>query len=761
MASLLNDEAMAGQVDLIYMDPPYNINFRSNFQGLMFNTNVGDKWEDIPQDVRPVKAFRDSYENGVHSYLDQLRVQLIHGRELLKESGSFVMQIGPDNLHYIAVLMSEVFGHDNHVATIPYATTTNSSTKMLPEIGNWLIWFAKDKASAQSKYRQLYETFGSRAEAVSHMAYDAMCETASGERRNLTAAEKLNPDLLPKEAKIFRRMPLDSAHPSNTGRSNPFYRHPGGISCHGTSMPNDALGGPCGSDCRANSFPCPPGRQWSVSLSGLHSIAEQDRMIATSMKKINYIRYEDEAPGRMLSAHWSALSAPRDKRYIVETPPDVLQRILLMTTDPGDLVLDPTCGSGAMPLMAERWGRRWIAIDSSAVSIAIARERIATAIHDYHLLQDSPDGHAKEHELSQALLPIGQQTKLVPKSKYGQDPAHGFVLERQFHISASTLAKGIYNNPPIYHPDRPHKAKGIRRISSTFTVESDLPFSSIQPNAFVTNDSLEYAGSTETLHNIEKALEVSGIRGPKRSDGTTPTYQVIDLEPTVEIPDATHTGQIADDGEFKDALFYICQEDEVAGTFQARNLAAVARSRRTPYACIIGFGHEGDTSTLVQHQGNITILIVTANRDLMIPDLSHQPSDHAFFVISEPDLAIHNEPDGKLSIEVRGLTTYNPATSQVEPSGDRKIAGILTDTNYDRESFKVRLLNLPHSGQTTERRLRQIRQAFRHQIDNDKWERMRSARTLPFDNPGAGGKIAVKVIDHIGMEHMTVLDAPL
>lgn len=164
MASLLEHEAMAGQVDLIYMDPPYNINFRSNFQGLVDDTDSGDGWADIPLDVRQTKAFRDSYQRGVHSYLDQLRAQLLHGRELLAETGSFVMQIGPDNLHYVAVLMSEIFGHDNHVATIPYRTTTNPSTSMLPEIGNWLIWFAKDKT--QAKYRQLYEPANGRSEIL-------------------------------------------------------------------------------------------------------------------------------------------------------------------------------------------------------------------------------------------------------------------------------------------------------------------------------------------------------------------------------------------------------------------------------------------------------------------------------------------------------------------------------------------------------------------------------------------------------------------
>lgn len=733
MASLLNDEAMASQVDLIYMDPPYNINFRSNFQGMIDDTNTGERWEDIPADVRSVKAFRDSYRDGVHTYLDQLRVQLIHGQELLRDSGSFVMQIGPDNLHYVAVLMSEVFGHENHIATIPYTTGFNNSTQMLPEIGNWLIWFAKDKKQAQDKYRQIYAS-GDRAETISSMnKFYLRYEAEDKEPQALTQEQLDDPDrYLPDGARVYDIQPLTSQHASTTGRSDPY------------------------TDREGNVWPCPSTHHWRVDGQGLRRIEEMGRMVIGNNGRLNWKRYEDEIPGRNLNAMWTDGSRVRDKRYIVETPYTVLQRVLLMTTDPGDLVLDPTCGSGAMPLMAERWGRRWIAIDSSAVSVAIARERIATAIHPYHLLQDSPEGHRREHELAQELLHSDRRTDFQPKARYGNDPAQGFVLERQLRVSAATLAYGFTPNDVIYHPDRPESERGKRRVSSAFTVESDLPFSAMQPNYGDSGDSnttAADAGSLETLRNMEEALLASGINLLDK------TYRVSDLEQTVEIPDVTHTGQITgEDGEAKDAVFYICREDEVAGPFQTRNLAATARNRRTPYACIVGFGHEGDTGSVERSQGTVTILQVMASRDLMIPDLQHRRDDNAFVVISEPDLTVHNEPGGKISIEVRGLTTYNPATGQVEPTGDRSIAAIMTDTSYDQESFKVCLLNLTLQGQRSERRLKQIRDAFRREIDDDKWKRMRSNRTLPFDPPVAGGKVAVKVIDRTGVEHMKVLD---
>ena len=729
MASLLYHEGMAGQVDLIYMDPPYNISFRSNFQGMIDDTNTGERWQDIPMDVRQVKAFRDNYKDGVNSYLDQLRVQLVHGRELLRDSGSFVMQIGADNLHYVAVMMSEVFGHENHVATIPFVTSTNSSTRMIPEIGNWLVWFAKDKD--QAKYRQLYEPL-SRKEKIVHMTWHAMCQMPNGTLRTLTSEEKENPDLLPEGARIFRRMPLDSSHVSTTGRSEPF-------------------------EWDGTVFPCPQGNHWRVSHDGLRNIAAQERLVATDNGTLAWKRYEEDVPGRHINSIWNDLGATQGKRYIVETPAKALERILLMTTDPGDLVLDPTCGSGAMPLQAERWGRRWIAIDSSAVSIAIARERIATAIHPYHLLQDSPEGHRREHELAQELTPGQRKTTFQAKSRYRQDPTQGFVLARQPRVSAGTLAYGFTADDVIKHPDRPEPDRSKRRVSSAFTVESDLPFSAAQPNQFEENG--HWDGGLETLHNVEEALLTSGIQLPTTGERPGNSYRVSDLEPTVEILDVTHTGRLTDaGGAIHDAVFYVCREDEVAGPFQTRNLAVAARNRRTPFACIVGFGHEGDTGSMERHQGNVTILQVMANRDLMIPGLEHLASDNAFVVISEPDLAIHQEPEGKVSVEVRGLTTYNPATGQVEPTGDRRISGIMIDTDYDQESFRVCLLNLPDQGERSERRLRQVRQAFRREIDEAKWQRMRSNRTLAFNPPPRGGKVAVKVIDQTGVEHMKVLD---
>lgn len=482
-------------------------------------------------------------------------------------------------------------------------------------------------------------------------------------------------------------------------------------------------------------------------------------MIIGNRGTLSWKRYENEMPGRPLSAMWEDGGAVSDKRYIVETPARVLERVLLMTTDPGDLVLDPTCGSGAMPLMAERWGRRWIAVDTSAVSIAVARQRIATAVHPYWLLQDSPEGHRREHELDQELLPADRRVPFAPPPApdYRSDPAAGFVLARQQRVSAATLAYGPGPGDIIRHPDRPEVDNSKRRVSSAFTVESDLPFTAVNPDAPAERaDGVSLADSgvsvADSTAAIAQSLERAGIRLPASAGQPAHTYAVRGLAATVEIPGATHTGIVVDAaGADRTALFYICRDDEIAGPFQLRNLSRAARNRGDDYAVIISFGREGDTNSVKSAQGSLSILEVIANRDHMIPGLAVKADDNALVVISEPELTLHQESAGCISITADALTVYNPATGQVETQDSRRIVAIMTDTDYDTESFRCRLWNLP-SGGTSERRLRQIRDAFKSEIDPAKWQRMRSNQTLPFPVPD-GRTFAVKVIDHTGMEH--------
>lgn len=804
MSSLLNKEGMASQVDLIYMDPPYGINFRSNFQPLVEVADVGEDWDNMPQDLRQVQAFRDTYKDGIHSYLTQLRTNVLLAKDLLKETGNFVLQIGPENLAYATLVLDEVFGHENRVVTIPYITSVNQSVALVTEVNNWLVWYAKDKSLA--KIHQIYLEMDLK-ERIEGLPSPKGITHQDGTETPLTRQHVEDPSTLPPNSKVWGSMPIAAQHPSEVGRSDTFRYHPGAIPCRQNGwtkaqrekflsqhtcdpdhfhpsrgkcdqpLPENwdehtcspkchtyegtrkcPKGRKCGPQCHANAYPCPTDRQWSVSLAGLHSIAAQGRANLDNPNNLTWKRYTDDMPGKRVNAVWTDSGRVTNKRYAVETPPTVLERVLLMTTDPGDLVLDPTCGSGAMPYQCETYGRRWIAIDSGATSIAIARERIATAIHPYHILKDSLEGQQKDHDQEQALFPKDKRTKFHPKPAYGNDPSLGFVNHRQTRVSAKTVAIGPDLTDPndvIRHPDRTVIDRTIRRVSSAFTVESDMPFSAItltEDGEAIEPANAETAGKIRA--NLEEAIQASGIRVP----GQAEPYKVRDLQEVCELPDATHTGQIQepDTKDWKPAVFYFCQEDQFATPIVGNALTQTAVANGCAYAVVAGFGHEGDIQSSMRRQGRVNLIYADASRDLTQTEVANKKSDQAFVVISQPTYTVHHEDSSQFSIEVKGLTVYNPKSGQVEQANDRKIAAILTDTNYDLQSFKAALFNLPNA---KDQNLKQLQDAFRREISPEKWQRMRSARTLPFSWP-TGGKVALKVVDHTGVEHLTVLDQP-
>ena len=780
MASLLYKDAMRGRVNLIYMDPPYNISFRSNFQANAQDPESAEDWDSLPDDPLAIKAFRDTYRDGVHSYLDGLHEQLALGRELLADDGSFIVQIGPDNLHEVVMLMSEVFGRENHVATIPYRTTTNPSTRLLPEIGNWLIWFAKDKANI--KYRQLYTATNSRRAILDYFENRTRFEDKTGNHRTLTPEEKADPDRIPKDGRLFMSLPCHSSHTSTTGRSADFYLHPEGKPCsqnaaawnaHTCSnvcdQPNNDCprGKKCGPSCRAKIYKCPANSQWRVSHRGLNVLAQQRRL--TEGENIRWKYYEDEVPGKQITAIWENSGVVVNKQYIVETPPTVLERCILMTTDPGDLVLDLTCGSGAMPYQAEKWGRRWIAVDVAQISIAITRERLITNAYPYHILKDSPQGAKLDHELEQELYATAQPTAFDPPAAYGYDPAKGFVTERQLRVSAATLAYGRGDEQPIRHPDRTRTDRNQIRVASGFTVESDSPYRSIRPGEENGHDvgtdvatTLQTTGfsldedDNAVTQRIVSSLETSGINQPGAG-----RYKVENLVAS-DVRDVTHTGVlVAPHGAHHNAFFYIGREDEVISNVQTRNAAAAIRAVEPDcnHLVMVGFGRDGDAQTVARYLGNLTVLQVAANKDLQLPWLKEENNDNAFVIVSEPEVKLHRQDDGKVRLEAVGINAFNPARGVVEARSARTIMGIMVDSQYDTESFRARLINVKQVNRN-QRTLKNLLGTLKGNIDSTKWHQMLTNTTIPFDLPDEGVKIAVKVIDQHGMEHMTVIDEP-
>ena len=784
MASLLYKEGMRGKVNLIYMDPPYNKSFRSNFQADAEFPEAEEDWEDLPNDPMAIKAFRDAYRDGVHSYLDGLYEQLTLGRELLADDGSFIIQIGPDNLHEVVLLAAEVFGRENHVATIPYRTTTNPSTRLLPEIGNWLVWFAKSKEDV--KYYQLHAEAKTRRDVIDLWQNKVWYEEGPGGRRTLTLQEKNDPESIPATGRLFTTLPCHSSHISTTGRSDDFYLHEGNRPCtdHPTAWdghsctqecdgPNNncPLGRKCGPGCQATIYRCPTNSQWRVSHRGLHALHQLGRL--NKGNNIQWKHYEDEVLGRSLNAIWENSGVVADKQYVVETPPKVLERCILMTTDPGDLVLDLTCGSGAMPFQAETWGRRWIAIDVAQVSIAIARERLITNTYPYHMLKDSLEGAKLDHKMEQDILPPDERAMFEERSdhSYKHDPAAGFVVERQLRVSAGTLAYGYGDEKPIYHPDRTVKASNRTRVASPFTVESDSPYRSMRPgeeNGHRQDTDVETVlqtigftlpvpeGEDPVTKRITDSLEVAGIGQPGKG-----RYKVENLAPS-DVIDVTHTGAlVAPDRTRHAAYFYIGREDEVISAVQTRN-AATAVANVDPncrHLVMVGFARDGDAHSVGRYRPNMTILQVQTNRDLQLPWLKEDKTDSAFTIISEPEVKLHRQEDGRVQLEVVGLNCFNPKLGIVEAGDSRRIMGIMVDTEYDTESFRARLINVRQVNRN-QRTLRNLRAAFNREIDPEKWEQMLTTKTIPFELPEPGVKIAVKVIDQTGMEHMTVIDDP-
>ncbi len=370
MASLAEKEGMAGQVQLIYFDPPYGIGFNSNYQG-----STRKRTENSPPvEAASRRAFRDTYVDGLHSYMDTVFRTAVHARALLRDRGSFFLQIGTENVHRLSVVLDEVFGAENRVATIAFAKSGATSARNLPQVADWLLWYAKDKGRVT--YHQLYDPLN-RKEKLEHMSWHAMVELADGACRDLQPAERLDPDgELPEGARLFRRMRLASAKVSTTGRSDPY-------AWEGTV------------------FSCPPGEQWRVDAAGMDHLARTNRLVAKGT--LAWKRYEDEVPGKQINNLWRQQQSASDMHYVVETAEKTIERCLLMATDPGDLVLDPTCGSGTTAAVAERWGRRWITIDASAVPVALCRQRVLSSVHQWFLTRDDAEGGKEEAKLADRL----------------------------------------------------------------------------------------------------------------------------------------------------------------------------------------------------------------------------------------------------------------------------------------------------------------------------------------------------------------------
>jgi len=757
MASLAEREGLRGKVQMIYIDPPYGIKFGSNWQVSARKRDVKDgRLEDIAREVEQIKAFRDTWELGIHSYLTYLRDRLTVARDLLTESGSVFVQIGDENVHLVRCLMDEVFGSENFVNLIAFQKTAGAgspsgTTDVLPRVIDYLVWYARIKETI--KYRELLRPKGV-AEFIPS-AYSRL-EHTNGTRRTASATERLG-ELSPGD----RLYALDNLTSASGVDKTRYPVRFGGRTFH------------------------PSAGVWKTSKEGMARLIWAGRVEATQAR-IGYVRYLDDFPAFKVPNVWTdtVSSFMSDKIYVVQTNTKVIERCLLMATDPGDLVLDPTCGGGTTAYVAEQWGRRWITIDTSRVALALARQRLMGARYPYYLLADSPEGRAKESELSGTTLPERQPTN---------DIRHGFVYERVQHITLKSIA----NNPDIKEGmsreeidaairrhaeyellyDKPYEDKRKVRVSGPFTVESLSPHRSLAfaGSAFDGSGSINAEtvadasdGDASFEQTILANLRAAGIQNGRKDERLT--------FDTVEPYAATYIQALGErheaaEGTPKRVGITIGPQYGTVGPSYIKEAAREAnRAGDIDLLCVLAFAfdptvlgtkddgyitaQDGFASVAAERRlGRVPVLLVRMNADLVMgEDLKKTGAGNLFTVFGEPDIEVAKDGE-QLRVILHGVDVYDPNTGEIRSNETDQIALWMIDTAYNGESFFVRHCYFT-GGQDPYKRLKR---ALKADIDADAWATLYATESRPFPRPESG-RIAVKVINDYGDEVMRVFE---
>jgi adenine-specific DNA-methyltransferase len=789
MASLAEREGLRGKVQCIYFDPPYGIKFNSNFQWSTTSRDVKDGNADhITREPEMVKAFRDTWKDGIHSYLSYIRDRLTVARDLLTESGSIFVQIGDENVHRVRAVMDEVFGEENIITQITYKTTVGRVGNYLSEASNYILWFAKNASLA--KYRSLHEDKSSSGSVESNYKF---LMSSEGFSSRLTSEQFQDPQQIPKGSRIYRHSDITSARSSGEADVT-------GYQFHGKTY-------------------SPQRRTFRTNLPGLERLRKANRISASTGNTISYHQFLDDYPVSRISNVWTDTGTGgflESKIYIVQTIEKVIQRCILMTTDPGDLVLDPTCGSGTTAYSSEQWGRRWITIDTSRVALALARARIMGARYPFYLLADSKEGQAKEGEVTrtppkshatygnirqgfvyervphitlksiannteidviydqhQALLePLREQLNAALKQQWQEweipreaddkwsDAAKQLHADwwkqriaRQQEIDASIAAKADFE----YLYDRPYEDKKKVRVAGPFTVESLLPHRVLgvdEDDNLIDPAAQELGGSHERnfAQIILDNLRTAGVQQAHKTDKINftsltpwPGEYVCAEGRYMEGADAEGKG-----GTEKRAGIFIGPE---FGTVSRPDLVSAAREAGDGgfdvlIACAFNYdAHSSEFSKL----GRIPVLKARMNADLhMAEDLKNTGKGNLFVIFGEPDIDII-EAGEQVQVKVNGVDVFHPNTGEVRSDGADGIACWFIDTDYNEESFFVRHAYFLGANDP----YKSLKTTLKAEINQEAWESLNSDISRPFDKPNSG-RIAVKVINHLGDEVMKI-----
>ena len=757
MNSLAEKEHLKRSVQMIYIDPPYGVKFKSNWQVSTRKREVEDVEGDVTPQPEQIKGYRDTWELGIHSYLAYLRDRLTIAHGLLTDSGSVFVQISEKNIHQVRCLLDEVFDDANFIATITVARGNTTSSTGFPLVADYLLWYAKNKN--EMKYRQLYMKRDERTPDPLLKSY-AQVELSDGERRGMTREEMENPALLPQKSRRFANYHLTSQSSGN--EPPPPYKFEGRV------------------------FNSTSGRSWSTSLKGLERLDKQGRLRGPG-KVLYYVKYASDLPGRKIANVWTDTLGSSGKIYVVQTNAKVVERCLLMTTDPGDLVLDPTCGSGTTAYVAEQWGRRWITIDTSRVSLALARTRLMSAKYPYYRLEDVKDikkgfiyqvaaeinltdmtnnteidsihaEYAKKLDPLRAEMNrlIGQNweeweipTETDPKwdSEFQQLHRQWLALKRERQLEMDASITRHAKNEILY--DDPHEDKKRVRVTGPFTVESLSPHLVLDPSD--TETTAPKAASSKTSQDyhqhIIEHLKTAGVQNRLET-------QRIILDWLEEYPgewihaEGTHTDE---NGNMKSIAISIGPEYDTVGN-QWISEAAKEAVRKTPkfdLLIIAGFNFEGYTANEEMRMGGLTILPIKMSHELMVRELKNTGEGNLFMVFGEPDVEIVKGEDGMISVKLLGVDVYDPKKGLVHSDTSDDIACWFIDTAYTGEAFFVRHAYFTGADEP----YKQLQRALNSEIDEEMWEALYRTESLPFPKPETG-KIAVKVINHYGDEVM-------
>ena len=790
MASLAEREGLRGKIQCIYFDPPYGIKFNSNFQWSTTSKDVKDgRVDHITREPEMVKAFRDTWRDGVHTYLAYLRDRLTVARDLLSDSGSIFVQIGDDNVHRVRALLDEVFGDDNFVAQITFQTKIALRASHLAGVSDYILWYGKNHSNGRTKFRKSYER-----QTLEESPQFSYFHGPDGQILSASEASKKGLDL--SELRAFTSLDLGSS-----GRTE--------------SCVYDF-------EWRGKKYKAPGTKSWKTTSAGMARLALADRLYGTK-SALRYKLNLDDYPVKERTNIWTDSVGVAGRVYIVQTDVKAVQRCLLMASDPGDLVLDPTCGSGTTATVAEQWGRRWITIDTSRVSLALARSRVMGARYPFYLLADSKEGQRKEAEIKRSapsdqpvfgnihrgfvyervphitLKSVANNAEIdviwerfqenlepllarlnatlnqsweeweIPREAATDWPTEAQALHekwweqrvaRQKEIDASIAAKADFE----YLYDKPYEDKKIVRVAGPFTVESLSPHRVLGVDENdelidgVTKTAAGHGDETDFISMILENLKTAGVQQAHKEDKIT--FSAVTPWPGVLIcaEGRYFEGGTAEDapaaGDEKRAAIFVGPE---FGTVSRPDLVAAAREAGDAgfdvlIACAFNYdAHSSEFDKL----GRVPVLKARMNADLhMADDLKNTGKGNLFVIFGEPDIDILEADNDRIQVKVNGVDVFHPQTGEVRSNGPDGIACWFIDTDYNEEAFFVRQAYFLGANDP----YKSLKTTLKAEIDEEAWASLNSDTSRPFKKPSSG-RIAVKVINHLGDEVMKVFRA--